>query len=148
MAQRKIKVALSSTLADPAAIAAMWLDNEQFEFGLSIVEPIMSPHVSEYTFEATGVHTLKIAMINDYFDGIEDLNLIINYIAIANEDNTYTPYTYFGNNDLGDIRTEDRTAIITHTIWNSGGTFEITFDINNLTSWIDWYQHELDNPPV
>lgn len=148
MAQRKIKIALSSTLADPPAIAAMWLDNDQFEFGLDVPNGVLNPLVSEYTFEATGVHILKIAMVNDFFDGIEDLNLVVNYVALANEDGTYTPYTYIAYENNLNFRTDDGTALVTGTIWYQGSVFEMTFDVNNLQTWFDWDQYNVDNPPA
>ena len=146
MAQRTLKIALSSSVADPAAIATIWVDNQAIQSNLSITNSIDSPYDLEHTFEATGVHTLKISMITDFFSQTKDLNLNINYIALSNEDGTYPAYTYLANGVDVNYRIEDNTKLLTDTIWEAGKSFELSFDINNLLTWYDMYQYNIDNP--
>jgi hypothetical protein len=147
MAQRKLKIALSSSLADPAAIASIWLDNRIVQANLAVTNNINSPYILEHTFEATGIHTLKIAMTNDFYDGVKDLNLIVNYVALSLEDGSYAPYTYLVKSLLSNNRTSDNAHLMLETIWNSRESLELTIDTTNPVTWFDSYQHTVDNPP-
>lgn len=148
MAQRKLKIALSCSLQTTPALVAMWVDNEQLEFGLNVTNEIGNPLINEYTFEATGTHTLKIAMINDYFDGIEDLNLYINYVVLSNEDGSYPENTYLSFTPAMNARTIDSQYLVSDTIWSSGGISQVEFNIFNPITWVDWYQQDIDHPPT
>lgn len=146
MAQRKLKIALSSSLADPAAIASIWLDNQVVQANLSIANNIDSPYILEHTFEATGIHALKISMTNDFYDAATDLNLIVNYVALSLEDGSYEPYTYLAISPSTNNRTEDNAHLVLATIWRSGENFELNIDTVNTVTWVDAYQYDIDNP--
>jgi uncharacterized protein Usg len=147
MAQRTLKIALSSSVADPAAVATIWLDNQVIQSNLSITNNINSPYVVEHTFEATGLHQLKISMVNDFLDQTKDLNLNVNYVALSNEDGTYPAYTYLATSTDVNYRTTDYSSILTDTIWEAGKSFDLSFDTNALVTWYDMYQYDIDNLP-
>jgi hypothetical protein len=146
MAQRKLKIALSSSLADPAALAAIWFDNQLIQNNLSIPNSVDSPLVIEHTFEATGIHTLKVAMINDFFDTNVDLNLIVNYVALSNENGEYPAYTYLITDSNENNRTVDNAHLVTMVIWHANESLDLTIDTNNPITWFDTYQYDIDNP--
>lgn len=146
MAQRKLKIALSSSLANPAAIASVWLDNQLVQSNLAIPNNVDSPYIFEHTFEATGIHTLKFSMTNDFYDAATDLNLIVNYVALSEEDGSYQPYTYLAISPSTNNRTVDNTHLILGTIWRSGENLQISIDTANPVTWFDGYQYSIDNP--
>jgi L-rhamnose isomerase len=95
MAQRKLKIALSSSLDLMSASASIFLDDVPLEENIVVNQVEINPQVFEFTFEAVATHTLKINFNNDYFaDGSTDLNLIVNYVALSNADLSYTENSY------------------------------------------------------
>lgn len=146
MAQRTLKIALSSSSADPAALVSIRLDNQVIQNDLSISNNISSPYIFEHTFEANGSHQLKVTMINDFLDQTKDLNLNINYVALSNEDGTYPAYTYLATSTDVNYRTADYSNLLTDTIWEAGKSFDLTFDTSALVTWYDMYQYDIDNP--
>jgi hypothetical protein len=146
MATRNLKIALASSFSNPSAITNISLDNVLIQNSISINSTVTSPTIIEHTFEATGDHYLKITLENDYNDGTNDLNLIICYIALSNEDGSYTPYTYLIKNESININALDNT-LVTETLWGVGDPFEFNFNINSLITFYDYIQYNIDNPP-
>ena len=150
MAQRKLKIGLASSVTSDIALASIFLDNQLLEDTIAVLNTLSAPLIREYTFEATGIHELKVVMNNDKYEEGADLNLIISYVALSNEDGTYPAYTYLVNNQADNCGFLDPTYLITSILWTIGSTFTLTFDINNLTTWFDYRQQSIDSqqPPI
>ena len=146
MAQRKLKIGLSSSLVDQSPNVSIWFDNQLIQDNISIPNTINNPYVIEHTFEASGIHSLKITMHNDFFETPTDLNLHINYLMLSDENGIYTNYTYLASDVNVNYRTDDNTNLLMDNIWEAGKSFEFSFDTNNLITWYDIYQYNLDNP--
>jgi hypothetical protein len=147
MAQRKIKIALASSISNPSAEASIWFDNQVIQNNITISNSIENPLIIEHTFEAGSLHSLKIKMNNDYYENINnDLNLIISYVMLSDEEENYAPYTYLVNSSDENCRAVDNLKLITNTLWAVTDIFELNFDVNNPTTWYDYYQYDVDNP--
>ena len=147
MSSRKLKIALASSLNNPLATVNVFLDNVKIENLAVVTGTINSPTIFEYTFEAVDNHHLKITLENDYIDGINDLNLIISYVALSNEDGSYTPYTYLVQNESVNLNAPNNT-LVTETLWGVGVPFELDFNVNSPIIFYDYVQYNIDNPPM
>jgi hypothetical protein len=144
MAQKKIKIALSSTIDDPIANASIFFDGT-LVFKDWVPNQCLNPLTFEHEFQSSGTHTIKIILNNDYMDDEKDLNLIVNYIALSDELFQYPAYTYLTFDSNIDLRVDDNSYIETATIWETEHYFEFEFDSENPLIWEDGYQYNLDH---
>lgn len=158
MAQRTLKVGLSSSLADMPVNATFWFNDQIIQDNITVSAVATNPLLLEHTFDDTisNLYVVKFKMNNDYYndksldpyvDVTEDLNLLVNYIALSNADNTFDPYVYLTSTVDSNLRTSDNSYLLTGTVWTDNDPYEMPFDLTNLLTWYDHYQQELDNPP-
>jgi hypothetical protein len=150
MTQRTLKIGLSSSLADMPVNATIWLNDQIIQDNITVSAVAMNPLLLEHAFDDTisNLYVVKFELNNDYYDVTEDLNLIVNYIALSNADNTFDPYVYLTSTVDSNLRTSDNSYLLTGTVWSNNAPYEMPFDLTNLLTWYDHYQQELDNPPV
>ena len=149
MAQRTLKIGLSSSLGNTPVNTTIYLNDQIIQDNILVSNTKLSPLVIEHTFDDVieNLYVLKFQLNNDVFNANEDLNLLINYLALSDENNSFIPYTYLTNNPARSLRSDDNTYILTGTVWSNFEPFEISFNLNNLLIWFDPYQYEIDNPP-
>ena len=147
MANRKIKIALASTLNNYASQVDIWFDNVKIRSDLQIPNLVNDPLIIEYEFTDNQNHTLKILMENDhYIDSAEDMNLEILYVQLSDETFAYTPYTYLSNDPNSNLRKADNSSLLTATLWGQNEEFILNIDTSNPVTFYDVYQYDLDNP--
>ena len=149
MAQRTLKVGLSSSLADMPVNATVWFNDQIIQDNITVSAVATNPLLLEHAFDdsTNNLYMVKFELNNDYYDVTEDLNLIVNYIALSNADNTFDPYVYLTSTVDSNLRTSDNSYLLTGTVWSNAEPYELPFDLTNLLTWYDHYQQELDNPP-
>jgi hypothetical protein len=146
MATRNLKIALASSYSNPLAITNIFLDSVLIQSITSINGTTSNPTIFEYAFEAVNSHHLKITFENDYADGVNDLNLVICYIALSNEDGSYPPYTYLVKTESVNINVPDNNTLVTDILWGVDVPYEFDFNVNSPITFFDWHQYNIDNP--
>lgn len=147
MAQRKIKIALSSTLENIFPMIDVYLDGTKIANDVQITGNTATPTILEYEFTSAINHELKLIMKNDYYvDGEVDLNCTVQYIQLSDESFVYPNYTYLVSDSSMNLRTADNSSLFTETLWGENGQYVLTFNIDSPITFYDIYQYNLDNP--
>ena len=144
MAQRLIRIALSSSIPDPIANASIFLDGNLI-FKDWVPNQRLDPMIFDHQFQEFGIHTIKIILNNDYLDEEKDLNLIVNYIRLSDTSLNFTPYEYLTYDESLDLRIMDNSYIETATVWNVDNFYELDFNVDQPLIWIDKYQFNIDS---
>ena len=149
MAQRTLKIGLSSSLVNTPADVTIWVNDQIIQNNISVSNAPSNPLVIEHTIDDVNetLYVLKFQLNNDSFSENMDLNLIINYLTLSDENNLFTPYTYLTNNTIRNLRSSDGSYLLLGTVWSNFVPYEISFNLNNLLTWFDAYQYNIDNPP-
>jgi hypothetical protein len=148
MANKKIKIALSSTLDTKPVQIDIWFDNVKIYENTMVTNTSNTPQIVEHEFVDNINHQLKIVMENDYYvDNGDDLNLSIHYVQLSDENFVYPNYTYLAPSADMNLRTEDNSMLLTATLWGENEIFVLDFNTSSPTTYYDSYQYDLDNPP-
>ena len=137
MADRKLKIALGATVADPPASVNIYFDEVLIQTNLLISNNPHTPYILEHTFTAGTTHSVRFKMNNDYVNEAEDLNLVISYICLSDESFVYPTDTYLINVDQGHIRVIDDNLLVTAVLWGENGEYTLNFDVENPNVFID-----------
>jgi hypothetical protein len=149
MANKKIKVALASTLENYPTQVDIWVDNVKIRSDLQVSNLANDPLIVEHEFVDNVTHTLKIIMENDHFiESVEDMNLEILSVQLSDENFNYTPYTYLSNDATFNLRKTDNSSLLTQILWGENEEFILDIDTSNPTTFYDSYQYDLDNPAI
>jgi hypothetical protein len=146
MANKKIKIALSSTFTTIPLQIDIWLDNVKIYENTMISNSSDNPQIVEHEFTDNVNHQLKIIMKNDYHVENDDLNLIIHYVQLSDDNFVYPNYTYLVPTLDMILRTVDNSMLLTETLWRTSETFILDFNTSNPATFYDTYQYDLDNP--
>ncbi len=141
MADRKIKIALGSTITNPGASVNIYFDNVLIQENLVITNDAHNPYIVEHTFVAGTAHSLRFIMNNDHATDTEDLNTVISYICLSDESFVYPNNTYLINSDQSNIRVDNDNLLVTAVLWGENGEYTLNFDVQNPNVFVD-------NPPV